>query len=128
MANVTTCAFTLALTLPSATLADNYACTLDFLCTALDECREDPDVVLPLKKLRDGRYQMTGIEAGVAPPSANFDPPSLNIVFDTRIDETVMVTITPDGDLALSGHRISEEGGLEILRGYGHCQEVDPDN
>lgn len=103
--------------------AQPIACAFTLVCAPEIECETLEGIPLQIA-FEAGRYSlMVDGAPREARPVDRFAPPGLALVFDAP-DATLLFTLTPDNDGALTRHEIGPGGRLQTATFLGPCERA----
>ncbi|MEJ6388685.1 hypothetical protein [Gymnodinialimonas ulvae] len=116
-----------ALTLGASVLASpvgatGLACTFTDLCAPLTDCQSHPGLPFTFE-LIDGALALSTAE-GIAfgTPLSHVEAPALSLIFDTRPDQTLLLSVSNTGQAAMTQHDFEAAGRLTSVSYFGTCE------
>lgn len=104
--------------------ATGLACTFTQLCSPLTDCQSHPGLPFSFD-LISGALALTTAE-GIAfgTPLAHVEAPALSLIFDTRPDQTLLLSVSNTGQAAMTQHDFEAAGRLISVSYFGTCEPV----
>ncbi|MEX3015406.1 hypothetical protein [Gymnodinialimonas hymeniacidonis] len=106
----------------SPAAATGLACTFTQLCSPLTDCQTHPGLPFTFDLISGALALTTADGIALGTPLSHVEAPALSLLFDTRPDQTLLLSVSATGEAAMTQHDFEAAGRLTSVSYFGTCE------